>query len=480
MTNATRGADNLDAEITALITRYEAACASDASGVQGNSTAHRHRSVDLRSHLLEGFRATDTQAFTGIPLHRKSLVEFGCKMGEMTRRAAIAGAEFAEGIEDEDLLVRIGNLASAYHRLGNVVIRQGDLTGPGLLRQHYDIGASFSGFERLRNTLPEILSQIDGMFILETPALTGGWFNRYVTPFLEHMPYWCVCGITDQGTAHAEGRRGQLLFARTPDALNDVLLARARQLPGGSSIVATLDVEQSVMPKSLLGRSSESCAIFQKARETIAAIPVGDQDAAAEVLGAVGDALAAVAPADEPARFSSDSYWAALFQGARRYRARGQVDRDNPLVGYLRRMASTSEPGMREILSDEHTVAPRAAERLDGFLQAIADRKPRDHFVAHNPVRADLASVSMFLDRYQNFALDDGSVWYVHSFDGYHRLAACWLAKVARCTVMFCWTNMNGLTTFNFAPASDGASHAAIERILDTAVLRFAYREQAA
>lgn len=470
--------ESLDAEIAALIRKYHTAPATSLSSFQGIKTGNRYQSLDLRGEVLSGFRAADPQIYTGIPLDGLSLVDLGCNTGEKTRYAAKAGAEFAEGIEYEDLFVRIGNLVNTYNRHGNVVLRQGDITLPGLLQRRYDVGASFSSFVYLRDTLPEILSHIDSMFILETHALTEGWLNAYVSPVTQQMPHWCFYGITDHGSGHEQGRRGLLLFAKTPEFLDRVIQARAGLLPGGNAVVAQIDVEASVMPESLVGRIRPCRAIFQQARETIAAIPPGDGASMVQALGAIGDELAAAAPSEEAPLFSSDSYWAALFQGARSYRANSQVDGENPLLRYLLRMASSTEPGMRELLADQKSAALRVTERLDGFLQAITDRKPRDNLIAFNPLPADIAPVSELQDGYQNFRLTDGSHWYLQAFDGNHRLAASWLAKVPRVNVMFCWTNMAGLASFNFAGLGGRDGEAAIMQMIDRAVMRFAIPAQ--
>ena len=470
--------ESLDAEIAALIHRYHTAPATSLSSFQAIKTGNRYQSIDLRGDVLSGFRAADPQIYTGIPLNGLSLVDLGCNTGEKTRYAAKAGAAYAEGIEYEELFVRIGNLVNAYNRHGNVVIRQGDMTVPGLLKRRYDVGASFSSFVYLRDTLPGILSHIDSMFILETHALTEGWLNTYVSAVMQQMPYWCFYGFTDHGSGHEQGRRGLLLFAKTPDFLDRVIQARAGLLPAGNSIVTQLDIENSVLPNSLFGRTPQGRTILFDARERIAAIPPGDRNAVVQALGEVGDALAAVVPPGDRVRFSSDGYWASLFQGARLYHATGVVDGANPFLDYLLRMAGGSEPGMRDILAEVNSAARRAAERLDGFLQAITDRKPRDNLVAFNPVPADLASDSMYNDKAQNFVLDDGSNWYVQAFDGYHRLAACWLTKVQKVGVMFCWTNMSGLATFNFAGMQGENDDATVKGLIDRSVMRFAFPAQ--
>jgi hypothetical protein len=471
--------DLLDSEIRALIEKYHTAPAVSRSSFNETQTGNRYQSLNLRGEVLKGFRAADRHIYTGLPLTGLSLVDLGSNTGEKTRYAADAGTAFAEGIEYEELFVRIGNLVSAYNRYGNVVLRQGDMTKPGLLKRNYDVGASFSSFVYLKETLEEILARIDRMFICETHALGASWFSRYVRVVSRQMPYWLVYGLSDHGGSHTEGRRGLLLFSKEQAPLTATIFARAAALPSHNESICQIDVDASARPRSLIGKSREGQLVAAELRERLADIAAGDRDGVVAELHRAGLKLQAAAGV-EALRFGSDQYWSAMFQGVDSYHARGEVTEDNIFLEHLRAMAKAGQTELADIFSDRKRAAGRVAERIEGFLAVLTDRSVRDHLVAFNPIQEDLIPQSVKLSAQQKLTSVYGESYTYHSFDGYHRLAACWLARVPTCTVYFCWTNVFGMAARNFAPlagAGADASNRTVEKLVEQAVLRFARRQ---
>lgn len=467
--------EQLDKEIRALIERYHNIPAMSFSSHQETRTGNRYQSLDLRGAVLKGFRASDRHIYTGLPLDGATFVDLGCNAGEKTRYAADAGASFAEGIEYEELFVRIGNLANAYNRYGNVVLRQGDMTEPGLLKRHYDAGASFSSFVYLKDTLPEVLSKIDRLFICETHALADKWVPKYVRPISGRFPQWLVYGFTDHGGSHTEGRRALLLFAKDKAAISQTVFARAATLPADYQAIRSIDVEASAVANTLVGRGASGRPIVEALRAELRRLAKGDRVGLASLLGRWGTELRAVAGPETPATlaFASDGYWAAMFQGAAAYLTQRAIERENPLLIFLQKMAEMGGVDLAEIFRDQTRGPARVAARLDGFLDVLLNRQNRDHLIAFNPIHADL--VPELSGGNHQITTTSGEVFRYQALDGYHRMAACWLAGVPSCTMYFCWTNMLGLGTSKFA--SFGPESAAEKRgmeLIQAAVLRFA------
>lgn len=467
--------ENLDTELAALIRKYHSSPAISLSSFKATRTGNRYQSLNMRGDVLKGFRAADRHIYTGIPLEGLSIVDLGCNTGEKTRYAADMGASFAEGIEYEELFVRIGNLVSAYNRYGNVVLRQGDLTNPDLLRRRYDIGASFSSFVYLGDTLPKVLSHIDKMFICETHALGENWFRRYVTPIARKMPQWLVYGFTDHGGSHTDGRRALVLCAKDAASLSRTIFTRAAELPADNQAVCTIDIDASARPGTLIGKTPAARKIALALREDLAAIPAGERDAVVDALDEAALALADTLTGDEPYAFGNDAYWAALFRGAVDYHRTGEVSEANACFNFVRQMTKDQDIGMQKIMTDAERGRQRIALRLDGFLAALTDRTVRDHLIAFNPIPTELLPESVQMNRQQMVTSTGGRTYTYQAFDGYHRLAASWLTKTKTCTVYFCWTNMLGLTTQNFSRLADEDGKATgIERLIDKAVQVYA------
>lgn len=467
--------EQLDTEIRALIVKYHTTPAMSFSNYEETRTGNRYQSLDLRGEVLKGFRASDRHIFTGLPLAGLSFVDLGCNAGEKTRFAADAGASFAEGIEYEELFVRIGNLVNAYNRYGNVVLRQGDMTAPGLLKRRYDAGASFSSFVYLKDTLREVLSNIDQLFICETHALTDRWVPKYIRPIVTKFPYWLLYGLTDHGGSHKDGRRALLLFANDKASISRTVYARAASLPTGYQAIQRIDVEASKLATTLVGRGGAGRPVVEAMRRDLRELAQGDREGLAARLDRWGTELRVAAGPETPAAlvFASDGYWAAMLQGAAAYLTRQSIEPDNPLLVFLRKMAEMGRLDLAEIFRDETRGPARAALRLDGFLDVLLNRRNRDHLILFNPVQADL--VSELNGGNHEIAITSGEVFRYQAFDGYHRLAASWLVGVPTCTAYFCWTNMLGLGTAKFA--SFGPDQSGEMRAMDlvqASVLRFA------
>lgn len=202
----------LDTDLLALIRKALATPTTSLSSFNAIVTGNAYQAVDLRGEIEPGFRRADAELFAGMPMQGKRFIDLGANLGEKTRLAALAGAEYAEGIEYEEYFVRIGGLISTYDRIFNAVLRQGDITQPGCIKADFDIGACFSAFVYVRRNLAEILSHIRTTFLLETHAIETGWFEQYVTPVTPTFPYWIVYGFSDHGRKLTERRRAQIAF----------------------------------------------------------------------------------------------------------------------------------------------------------------------------------------------------------------------------------------------------------------------------
>src|ERR1051325_1224074 len=130
----------LDDELRALIVKTLAVKTRSYSSLGAKETGNAYQAVRLRDEILPGFRISDEEVWAGLDVAGRTVIDLGCNLGERTRLAVRAGASFAEGVEYEDLFVRIGGLISVY----NVLIRQGDGTKPGCFDKTYDTVACFS------------------------------------------------------------------------------------------------------------------------------------------------------------------------------------------------------------------------------------------------------------------------------------------------------------------------------------------------
>ena len=160
----------IDEELRALIVKALAVKTRSYSSFGGKETGNAYQAVRLRDEVLAGFRVSDEEVWAGLGVEGRTVIDLGCNLGERTRLAVRAGASFAEGIEYEDLFVRIGGLINVYNRMHNILLRQGDVTKPGCLEKSYDIVACFSAFVYVRENLEEILSKCTRLFVLETHA----------------------------------------------------------------------------------------------------------------------------------------------------------------------------------------------------------------------------------------------------------------------------------------------------------------------
>jgi len=146
----------IDEELRALIVKALAVKTRSYSSFGGKETGNAYQAVRLRDEVLAGFRVSDEEVWAGLGVEGRTVIDLGCNLGERTRLAVRAGASFAEGIEYEDLFVRIGGLINVYNRMHNILLRQGDVTKPGCLEESYDIVACFSAFVYVRENLEEI------------------------------------------------------------------------------------------------------------------------------------------------------------------------------------------------------------------------------------------------------------------------------------------------------------------------------------
>ena len=471
----------LDDGILDLVKRALRTRTASRSGGEGIVTGNAYQSVRMRDQVLPGFRELSGTLFAGIPLKDRSFVDLGCNMGEKTRLAIAAGASFAEGIEHEEYFVRIGELINAYNRIGNISIRQGDVTRPGCLTRGYDVGACFSAFVHVNRNLEEVLSRISELFILETHQLDDGWYGHYVARVAPLMPHWALYGFSDHRRSHGAAKRAHIAFGRDRGTVAQVPLGRAEALPADDAGLVSLDVRRSPRAGGMWGQSGEGRRFFTSLREALRSLRPAGEVAISALLNDAIPALGELCEAQGHTRkhFATDLYWLEFLRGVACYVADGGLRPTNPYVGFMRELsaAGSYDPDMAFFLGDEGRALTRLAPRLEAFLSVLRDRRLRAPLVVYNPLELELLEARGYVPcgrmRREHIVTTAGTGYRLQLMDGNHRLAGLWLGGAETCPAMFVWTNLHGLDRGSYALFdSDERQDSLVVPLIGQSVLR--------
>ncbi|TDH60002.1 class I SAM-dependent methyltransferase [Dankookia rubra] len=453
----------LDAELLALIRRGLERRTTSISSFGAIITGNAYQSVNLRGEIATGFRRSDPELFAGIPLQGKRFIDLGCNYGEKTRLAALAGAEYAEGVEYEEYFVRIGGLLSTYNRAFNVVVRQGDITQPGCVRADFDVGACFSAFVYLRQNLDEVLSRIRKLFILETHAMEAGWFEQYIPPVAASLPHWILYGFSDHGRGLETQRRAQIAFAREKEDAGLVAINRAAALSLTHSDVRSLSLPNSRRAQTLMGNRGRSRLLFGELRNSIATLGSHDQSELRELLRSALPQLdeIRIAYGQTKTHFGTDYYWRVLFDGIVHYLENLGLTPANPYLIFMRELVSQGayDAGMTYELATEERAIARLAPRLERIVSILLTKAIPSPLVIFNPLavpgltREGYTPQDSQLD--EHIHIEGRGEYRIQYIDGNHRLAAMWLSGASSCPVLPVWTNIFGLDKTSFAVFAD-------------------------
>ncbi|MDQ1300868.1 MAG: class SAM-dependent methyltransferase [Chloroflexota bacterium] len=444
---------NVDAQILDLIRRSLRIRTESHSSFKDKVTGNAYQSVRIRDEVLPGFRLSNEDIYVGMGIAEQTLIDLGCNLGERTRIAVRAGARFAEGVEYEDLFVRIGCLINTYNRMQGIEIRQGDITQPGCLARDYDIGACFSAFVYVKENLQEILSRIRRLFILETHALGRHWYATNVTAVRKFMPYWVIYDMTDHGARLEDGKRACIAFGRDADTVRGIAGTRARELGTRNGNVVGLDLENSPRIVHLFGGPERKTQpIYATLRAALGSMANPDPQTLVPYLLEAATALKAAAIPDAQEGFGTDSYWQELFAGIAQRVHDGKVTVANSYLRHLRHLSDIGkyDAHMQAVLANEASAVERVTWRLDAILDILLTRAaPEQLPIVFNPMSPKAAeaaglSTSHLADPY--FVTDlAGERYLAPIIDGYHRLAALYLAGVPSAPCMVIWTNLHPL-----------------------------------
>ncbi len=449
---------DLDARLLALIRRALAIRTTSSSSFNSIVTGNRYQAVDLRGDIAPGFRRADPDLFAGIPLSGKRFIDLGANCGEKTRLAALAGAEYAEGIEYEEFFVRIGGLISTYNRAFNVVLRQGDITRPDCIRADFDIGACYSAFVYLQQNLEEILGRVRSMFLLETHAIESGWFEHYIPPIALYFPYWIVYGFSDHGTRLTERRRAQIAFTKDRESTGLVAINRAEAIPPDHHDIRMLNLERSRRANTLMGNRRRTRALFSELRSSIAALEADDRSDLIDLLRHAIPVLdeARLVNSQTDGNFGSDHYWRMLFEGILHYMAHLGMTQSNPYLIFIRDLVAKGryDAGMTyELENDERAIA-RLGPRLERMIDILLTKRVPGPLVVFNPLSVPMLTecgyTPMAPELDEHIHLEHRGEYRIQYIDGNHRLAAMWLSGADKCPVLPAWTNIFGLHSPDF------------------------------
>lgn len=429
----------------------------------GKETGNAYQAIRLRDDVLPGFRVSDENVWAGIGVQGHTVVDLGCNLGERARLAVRAGAEFVEGVESEEMFVRVGGLINVYNGMHNILLWQGDVTQPCCLPKAYDIGACFSTFVYVKENLAEILSKCRHLFILETHALEKGWFNHYIAPAAAEMPYWVVYGFADHGAKLVGQRRALAAFGRDIEWIRNIPDERARLLGLRQHNVNCISVGQSPLAIGLCGEHRDTRAVFAQFRDNLR---TSQSPSIATLVVALRQLVADLEACRRPTyddNFPSDHYWTKLLGGIVAYVEQGQITPDNVYIEYLRQLTIENryDPGMKDLLSNTQEAIARLKLRLDSFISVLQTKEVSGPpIVIYNALSTSaLATRAMPADRYdaKDFLVDAQNHRLLAPIvDGYHRLAALYIsgAELAHC--LFAWSNLYSINQSGVSAATAG------------------------
>jgi SAM-dependent methyltransferase len=443
--------DKLDSSIDQLIRQALQQKIASYSSLNGIVTGNAYQSVRLRGEVLPGFRCPSEGVFAGLQLEGRRIVDLGCNLGEHARLAACASAAFVEGIEYEELFVRIAGLINVFNRIDNILIRQGDITRSGCLTKKYDIALCFSAYVYVRENIKEIIDKITRVLVVETHALDRGWFGYYVGEVSRYLPYWIIYGFTDHGAKLELQKRACIAFAREREEIAEIAERRAIELNQGLRHLIDIDILASPRVVSLCGQQIGTRAAFADLRQSLA----GRADISAR---AIIDLLVTVAGEIDQHRrpiddndFASDHYWSFFFKGLAEYLAGYPVGTKNTYVSYLIKLSESGnyDPAMREILADEMATRERMRWRFDTFAEILQTKTVRTPVIVYNAMsHAELEGQGLSVDHREpeEFVIDRaGNRYWTAWVDGHHRLAALYMSGAEFCPSLFVWSNLHPL-----------------------------------
>jgi SAM-dependent methyltransferase len=443
--------DELDSGIEQLIRRVLQKNIASYSSLNGIVTGNAYQSVRLRGEVLPGFRRPSDGMFAGLQLEGRRIVDLGCNLGEHARLAACANAVFVEGIEYEELFVRIAGLVNVFNRIDNILIRQGDITRPGCLTKKYDIALCLSAYVYLRENIKEITDNVLRMLILETHALDRGWFRYYIGEVSRYLPYWIIYGFTDHGAKLQVQKRACIAFARERDEIAEIAERRAIELNHALHHLIDIDISASPRVVSLCGRETATRVAFADLRQSLAGRPDISPKAIIDLLVTVAGELDQHRRPIDDNDFASDQYWSYFFKGLAEHLAGYPVGSKNTYVSYLINLSESGnyDPAMREILADETAMQERMRWRFDTFVEILQTKTVRTPVIVYNAMsHAELAGQGLSVDHREpeEFVIDRaGNRYWTAWVDGHHRLAALYLSGAEVSPSLFAWSNLHPL-----------------------------------
>lgn len=465
----------LDNDLRRIILDYLRRDTVSYSSLNAIPTGNAYQAVDLRGEITNGFRLSDPDIYAGFDLNGRTFVDLGCNLGERTRLAAKAGASFAEGIEYEEFFVRIAGLINVYNGVHNVSIHRGDITKADCLTHNFDVGASFSSYAYVNESLEATLSRINDFFILETHAIDLGWIRHYVIRPSEHMQHWIIYDFSDHGADLKTQKRVCVAFARSPQPIIEVAHNRTFQVSKRVRMTADISVGESPRASMLCGQEGPGREIFQGVRLRLQALSHRDWASLGPTLDELAAELSAqAAVSEEPDFFASDLYWVSFLKGLKDFKSSHVLSPDNPYLLYLKQLSDAGlyDPDLKPELADEALLHARMTARFEAFTTALETQSHPNPIMIYNAFsveRLDANGLSVDHKPEDQFFYDGrGHRYWTPAIDGHHRIAALFMSGATSSRSAFAWSNLYP-TDFRRSDGTEGGTDWASSAVLDAA-----------
>jgi SAM-dependent methyltransferase len=409
--------ETMTTELRDLILNALGAEYTSVSSVEGVETGNHYQSVALGDIRTSGFREDRATLLDMIDFERKTVLDLGSNLGEVSRAARARGAALVDGFEYDPYFIEVADLINVFTGATRVSFFERDISDDASFAQHYDVVLAFAVFgQGLNRSLPKVAEICDGILVLETHRLEGNFEYAYMEPISRYFPRHRVIGQTQWGSPFDEREtRAVVVFAKEEGALGEALLDRG---PVPVESEARRDVVRSETRRIDVARSNPHQVFYAHF----------DNKTGDELLRAIAEAR----DDGELAGLGPDLlHWVCYLRGYLQYRDSGEIGPGNAYYDHLVSEAEVDpaiDPGIAGQLRDRagaRNYVQRQFADLDRFRDRASDGDLADEIeplrvlVGERGTPAELVVIET-----------RGNPVFAKRFDGWHRLFAARLFGV--------------------------------------------------